>query len=59
MARCELIVRQDGAIWLGIIFKPLLTAKRTMEDQTNPKESPNLNLIFQKVNFVAGCSEVR
>ena len=28
MARYELILRLDGALWLPIIFKPLLTPKR-------------------------------
>ena len=28
MARCELILRLDGALWLTIIFKPLLTQER-------------------------------
>ena len=27
MARYELILRLDGALWLTIIFKPLLTLK--------------------------------
>ena len=27
MARCELILRLDGALWLRTIFKPLLTQK--------------------------------
>ena len=28
MARYELILRLDGALWFTIIFKPLLTPKR-------------------------------
>ena len=28
MARYELILRLDGALWLTIIFRPLLTPKR-------------------------------
>ena len=28
MARYELILRLDGALWLTIIFRPLLTQKR-------------------------------
>ena len=28
MARYELILRLDGALWLAIIFRPLLTPKR-------------------------------
>ena len=31
MARYELILRLDGALWLTIIFKPLLTPKRAMK----------------------------
>ena len=30
MARYELILRLDGALWLRIIFKPLLTSKRAI-----------------------------
>ena len=33
MAWYELICRQDGAIWLRIIFKTLLTQKRAIELQ--------------------------
>ena len=32
MARNELILKQDGAIWLRIIFKLLLTPQRAMKD---------------------------
>ena len=31
MARYELILRLDGALWLRIIFKPLLTQKRAIK----------------------------
>ena len=31
MARYELILRQDGALWLRIILKPLLTPKRAIK----------------------------
>ena len=34
MARYELILRLDGALWLTIIFKPLLTPKRAIKIQT-------------------------
>ena len=30
MARYELILRQDGAMWLRIIFKPLTTPQRVI-----------------------------
>ena len=33
MARYELILRLDGALWLRIIFKPLLTQKRAIKIQ--------------------------
>ena len=33
MARYELILRLDGALWLRIIFKPLLTPKMTPKNQ--------------------------
>ena len=33
MARYELILRLDGAVWLTIIFKPLLTPKRALTNQ--------------------------
>ena len=29
MARYGVILRLDGALWLSIIFKPLLTSKKT------------------------------
>ena len=32
MARYELILRLDGALWLRIIFKPLLTPKRVIKN---------------------------
>ena len=38
MARYELILRQDGAIWLRIILKPLLTPKGAIKDPKNPKK---------------------
>ena len=34
MARYELILRLDGALWLTIIFKPLLTPKRAIKIKT-------------------------
>ena len=33
MARYELILRLDGALWLTIIFKPLLTPKKAFTIQ--------------------------
>ena len=37
MARYELILRLDGALWLTIISKAPLTPKRVMEGPKNPK----------------------
>ena len=37
MARYELILRLDGALWLRIIFKPLLTQKWLIKIQKLPK----------------------
>ena len=39
MARYELILRQDGAIWLRIISKPLLIPKWYIESKNDPKIS--------------------
>ena len=39
MARYELILRQDEAIWLRIIFETLLTPQRVMKDLKNQTES--------------------
>ena len=56
MARYELILKLDGALWLMIISKPLLTPQKAMKGPKNPKESKMSNLTFHQVNFVAGCS---
>ena len=56
MARYELILKLDGALWLTITSKPLLTPPKAMKDPKNPKESQiRLVLTFHQVNFVAGC----
>ena len=39
MARYELILRLDGALWHTIIFKPLLTQKGAIKTTQNPKKS--------------------
>ena len=39
MARYELILRLDGALWLRIISKTPLTPRKAMEGPNNPKES--------------------
>ena len=38
MARYEFILRLDGALWLRIIFKPLLTPKWPIKIQKIPKQ---------------------
>ena len=38
MARYALILKQDGAIWLRIILKPLLTPKGAIKDAKIPKK---------------------
>ena len=37
MVRYELILKLDGALWLTIISKPLLTPQRAMKSVKNPK----------------------
>ena len=39
MARYELILKLDGALWLRIILKPLLTPKGAIKDSTKIKKS--------------------
>ena len=39
MARYELILKLDGALWLRIVFKPLLTPNRAIQIQKLPKRS--------------------
>ena len=39
MARYELKLKLDGALWLRIIFKPLLTPKGAIKIKKNPKQS--------------------
>ena len=38
MARYGLILKLDGALWLTIIFKPLLTLKGAIKDPKNLKK---------------------
>ena len=38
MARYELILRLDGALWLTIIFKTLLAPRRAMKIQNRQKD---------------------
>ena len=39
MVRYELILRLDGALWLRIIFKPLLTPPKGYTNQQMTKQS--------------------
>ena len=39
MARYGLILRLERALWLTIIFKPLLTPKRGYKNQKNQKKT--------------------
>ena len=38
MARYELMLRLDGALWLRIILKPILTPKGAIKDPKIPKK---------------------
>ena len=38
MARYELILRLEGALWLSIILKPLLTPKGAIKKSKIPKQ---------------------
>ena len=42
MARYELILRLDGALWLRIMFKPLLTPTRAMESSKIRKKQKKI-----------------
>ena len=46
MAQYELMLKLDGALWLRIIFKPLLTPKRAirMKNQNIPQISKLLGV---------------
>ena len=46
IARYELILRLDGALWLTIISKPLLTPKTAMEGVKSPKRIQNAKFVF-------------
>ena len=49
MGRYELILRLDGALWLPIIFKPILTPKRAITIQF---ESYFLLFVTEKVSMI-------
>ena len=48
MARCELTLRQDGAIWLRIFSKPLLDLYKA--------HLPKMENYH--ISFVVGCSSI-
>ena len=48
MGRYELILRLDGALWLTIIFKPLLTPKRVITIQFDSY----LMFVTEKVSMI-------
>ena len=48
MAWYGLILRLDGALWLPIILKPLLTPKRAMESSKIHKKVKNLLELAKK-----------
>ena len=45
-ARYELILRLDGALWLTIIFKTLLTPKWLYKFKNDPKIMPEILSIY-------------
>ena len=49
MGRYELILRLDGALWLTIIFKPLLTPQRAITIQV---ESYFWLFVTEKVSMI-------
>ena len=51
MAQYELILKQDGAIWLRIIFKRLLTSKKDVGVQKLPKH-PEMDPQIQKIHII-------
>ena len=48
-ARYELILRLDGALWLRIILKPLLTPKRAMESSKIRKKIKHILELAKKL----------
>ena len=50
MARYELILRLEGALWLTIIFKPLRTPKRTIKVQKRTKKLPQESYLILSFN---------
>ena len=48
VARYELILRLDGALWLTIIFRPLLTPKRANNASFGQWEAHHQNPLYQQ-----------
>ena len=62
MARCELILKLDGALWLSIISKPLLTPKGAVKDpkiQKKRKKTFDQCLIFMTLLGFGGFGNDR
>ena len=59
MARYGLILRLDGAIWLRIILKPLLTPKRAMESSKIRKKSKNPLELPKTLSGLFACPLIR
>ena len=59
MAPYELILRLDGALWLRIIFKPLLTPKKVFKITKLPKNLPQKGYLILSSNRIflgVGCN---
>ena len=55
LARYELILRLDGALWLTIIFRPLLTQKRANNASFRQWEAHYQNPLYQQ----KACAHIR
>ena len=52
MARYELILRLDGALWLRIVFNPLLTPKKFTQFQKWPNNLPQKSYLILSFNHM-------
>ena len=52
MAQYELILKLEGALWLRIILKPLLTPKRAMKCEKNQQKSKKSSRVGQDEGFL-------
>ena len=55
VARYELILKLDGAIWLSIIFQPLLTPQKPFGRPNNPKTISVSPPPVETYNLMAHC----